>query len=308
MKRLLLVISISLGLLAPNAMPASADSLTVQDDHLTGYSRSLFKLWIDADKDGCNTRAEVLISEAIVKPKIGKKCVLTGGMWISSYDAKATTKTTDLDIDHVVPLAEAWRSGAWKWTPAQRQDFANDLTEPRALVAVSLSQNRSKGDKDVAQWLPPKGVCSYIEAWITVKIKYALTADSKELAVLQEYVLECDLSLLTAPTPTPTPMLTPSPLPTATATPTPSSIPSTSVSPTPSPTPSATVTATPTPTPSLTQSATPSPSPTPTPTPTLATVTPGAFCSPAGATGVSKTGVSYTCKTSATDTRLRWRQ
>lgn len=302
MKRLLLVISICLGLLAPNAMSANADSLTIQEDHLTGYSRSLFKLWIDADKDGCNTRAEVLISEAVVKPKIGKRCALTGGKWISPYDGKVTTNARALDIDHLVPLAEAWRSGAWKWTPAQRRDFANDLTEPRALVAVSLSLNRSKGDKDVAAWLPPKGVCSYIQAWITVKTKYALTADSKELAVLQEYVLECDLSLLTVPTPTPTPSLTPSQLPTARATATPSSI------------PSATVTAIPNPTPSLTQLTSPSPTPTvaftptPTPTPVIATVTPGAFCSTAGATGVSKTGTSYTCKTSATDTRLRWRQ
>lgn len=284
-------------------MPASADSLTIQDDHLTGYSRSLFKLWIDADKDGCNTRAEVLISEAVVKPKIGKKCALTGGMWISPYDAKATAKASDLDIDHVVPLAEAWRSGAWKWTPAQRQDFANDLTEPRALVAVSLSLNRSKGDKDVAQWLPAKGVCSYIEAWITVKTKYALTADSKELAVLQEYVLECDLSLLTVPTPTPTPSPSPS------ATPTPSPVPTTSasISASPSPSPSTSIVVeTPSPTPTPVVSDTPTPVQTTTTTPTV--VSPGAFCSTAGATGVNKSGVSYTCKTSATDSRLRWRQ
>jgi hypothetical protein len=291
MKRLLLIVSISLGLLVPNAIQASADSISVQEDYLTGYNRSFFKLWIDADKNGCNTRAEVLISEAVVKPKIGKKCVLTGGKWISPYDEKATTKAIQLDIDHVVPLAEAWRSGAWNWTPAQRQEFANDLTEPRALVAVSLSLNRTKGDKDVAQWLPAKGVCSYVEAWITVKIKYALTADSKEMEVLQRYIIECDLSLLDVPTPSPTPTLTNSPLPT----------------------PSATVTAIASPTPSATQSATPTATVTETPTPiattsTQPTVSPGAFCSPAGATGLSKTGVVYTCKTSATDTRNRWRQ
>jgi len=275
MKRFILAISISLGLLVPNAIQASADSISVQEDYLTGYKRSFFKLWIDADKNGCNTRAEVLISEAVVKPKIGKKCVLTGGKWISPYDEKATTKAIQLDIDHVVPLAEAWRSGAWNWTPAQRQEFANDLTEPRALVAVSLSLNRSKGDKDVAQWLPAKGVCLYVEAWITVKIKYALTADSKEMEVLQRYIIECDLSLLDLPTPTPSASIIES--------------------------------ASPTPTPSVAQSATPTPTPIAT-TSTQPTVSPGAFCSPAGATGVSKTGVSYTCKTSATDSRNRWRQ
>ena len=297
MKRILLAIFISIGLAIPNTIPASADSITLQEDHPTGYNRSLFKLWIDADKDGCNTRAEVLISEAVVKPKIGKKCALTGGKWLSPYDEKTTAKATDLDIDHVVPLAEAWRSGAWNWTPTQRQDYANDLTEPRALVAVSLSLNRSKGDKDVAQWLPAKGVCSYIEAWITVKIKYALTADNEELNVLQKYDLECNLSLLTSLTPMPT--VTPIPTPTETIVATPTPTPSASVIPTPSPTPTPTQTVV-VPTPTPTASATT--------TPAAATVTAGSFCSIAGATGVSKTGVNYTCKTSATGTRLRWRQ
>lgn len=184
MKRNFLILSISLGLLLPLNQSAKADTLVIAQDHLTGYNRALFKLWIDADKNGCDTRAEVLIQEAIVKPKIGKKCALTGGKWLSPYDGKTTTKALDLDIDHVVPLAEAWRSGAWAWTPLQRQAYANDLDESKALVAVSLGQNRSKGDKDVSDWLPPKGVCVYIENWITVKIKYSLTVDSKEIAVL----------------------------------------------------------------------------------------------------------------------------
>ena len=154
MKRLWLSFALLFGLLLPFNQPASADVLTVSQDQLTGYNRSLFKHWIDADKDGCDTRAEVLIEEAIVRPKIGKKCAITGGKWLSSYDGKTTSKALDLDIDHLVPLAEAWRSGAWSWTPAQREAFANDLTESRTLVAVSLGLNRSKGDKDVDNWLP----------------------------------------------------------------------------------------------------------------------------------------------------------
>jgi hypothetical protein len=72
----------------------------------------------------CNFSA---FEEAIVKPKIGPKCKLTGGKWISAYDGKTITNASQLDVDHLVPLAEAWRSGAWKWTPVQRQTFANDL-------------------------------------------------------------------------------------------------------------------------------------------------------------------------------------
>ncbi len=145
--------------------------IKVSQDRLTGYNRSLFKHWIDADKDGSDTRAEVLIEEAIVKPKIGKKCAFTGGKWLSPYDGKSTTKASDLDIDHVVPLAEAWRSGAWAWSATKRQAYANDLEESKSLVAVSLGLNRSKGDKDVSAWLPPKGICIYVENWITVKVK-----------------------------------------------------------------------------------------------------------------------------------------
>jgi hypothetical protein len=208
-------------LLQIHSISASASDLVIAQDYQGSYSRSAFKHWIDADKDGCDTRAEVLIEEAIVKPKIGKKCVLTGGKWRSEYDGKTTSKASDLDIDHLVPLAEAWRSGAWAWSPTQRQAFANDLSEGAALVAVSLGQNRSKGDKDVSDWLPSRGVCGYVYNWITVKIKYSLTVDSKEMLTLQSYISSCNLSefkpVSTAtPVPTVTPAPTPTPTPTAT--------------------------------------------------------------------------------------------
>lgn len=219
-KRLLLVVSLIVGFFLPINQSATAGSLVVAQDRLIGYNRSLFKHWIDADKDGCNTRAEVLIEEAVIKPKISKRCVLTGGKWLSPYDDKTTTKASALDIDHMVPLAEAWRSGAWAWTPAQRQAYANDLDESRALVAVSLGQNRSKRDRDVADWLPPKGVCIYVENWIAIKIKYSLSADPKEIIVLNNLITTCALAELN-PSPAPTtPTDRPSPDPIASATPT----------------------------------------------------------------------------------------
>jgi hypothetical protein len=95
----------------------------------------------------------------------------------------------------MVPLAEAWRSGAWKWTSAQRQEFANDLDLiTNSLVAVSASSNRSKGDKDPASWLPKMGredVCNYLTDWIGVKWKYSLTVDQKEAKKLQEEMIKC---------------------------------------------------------------------------------------------------------------------
>jgi hypothetical protein len=244
--------------------PAQAESiqLVVAADHTTGYNRALFKHWIDADKDGCDTRAEVLIEEAITKPKVGAKCKLTGGKWISSYDGKTITNASLLDVDHMVPLAEAWRSGAWKWSSAKRQAFANDLDDARALIAVTLSTNRSKGDKDPALWVPAKEQCTYVDNWIAIKVKYSLTVDAKEATKLNTLINSCGVSVSSTPTPTstftPTTVITPTPTPVASS----SSL----------------------------------------------LVNPGAFCSPAGAIGNASSGVTYTCKTSPTDTRNRWRQ
>jgi len=176
--------------------PASAAekiTLVVTADHDFGYSRSLFKHWIDADKDGCNTRYEVLIAEAIVKPKVGAGCYLTAGKWRSSYDAKIFTSPTGLDIDHMVPLAEAWRSGAWAWTAAQRMNYANDLGDSRTLLAVTASMNRSKGDKDVAGWLPQIGQCTYISNWIAVKWRFDLTVDPTEGDFLKAKIASCKI-------------------------------------------------------------------------------------------------------------------
>jgi len=214
-KKLVSLISISLLLSLP---PAQAENfeLAIAADFEGVYERALFKLWIDADSDGCNTREEVLIEEAVIKPKIGNSCTLTGGTWLSPYDGVRTTKASSLDIDHLVPLSEAWRSGAWAWSAQQRKDFANDVDDPRALIAVSLGQNRSKGDKDPAQWLPPKGVCTYIADWIAIKARYQLSVDPIEAAFLTTKVKSCKSSAVAVvftkkvakkitPTPTPTP-------------------------------------------------------------------------------------------------------
>ena len=180
-----------------NLAPANAAekiTLVMADDHDFGYSRSLFRHWIDADKNGCNTRYEVLIAEATTKPKVGAGCYLSGGKWKSPYDAKVFTNPTGLDIDHMVPLAEAWRSGAWAWTAAQRMAYANDLDASETLVAVTASLNRSKGDRDVAHWLPPKSQCKYIANWISVKSRFDLTVDKTEADFLNSKIDECNIT------------------------------------------------------------------------------------------------------------------
>jgi len=172
--------------------------LTVAADQLSGYERSLFKHWIDADKDRCDTRREVLIQEAVVIPKLSSGCVLNGGKWISAYDALATTDYSTLDIDHMIPLSEAWRSGAWKWSAAQREAFANDLTDPRVLIAVTASLNRQKGDQDPSTWLPPENKCTYVSNWIAVKVRYSLTVDPSEANALSSLVSQCNITSIKA--------------------------------------------------------------------------------------------------------------
>jgi len=188
---MLTLLAVLLGSLVQSSASASTHQLVIAEDSTKSYSRSSFKHWIDADKNGCNTRAEVLIEEAIEEPKVGSKCKLTGGKWLSAYDGKTITNASQLDVDHMVPLAEAWRSGAWKWTAAQRQAFANDLENSEALIAVSAATNRSKGDKDPTLWVPAKEVCTYIQNWISIKTKYSLTADSEEAEAINSLLASC---------------------------------------------------------------------------------------------------------------------
>jgi hypothetical protein len=267
MMRLVIAFILSIGLLTPATPPASAGdgTLFIAPDYLEGYDRNLFRHWIDADKNGCDTRAEVLISEAKVKPKKGANCKLRGGKWISSYDGKSHTNSSKLDVDHLIPLAEAWRSGAWSWTEEQRTEFANDLFDERTLNAVTASVNRSKGDKDISKWLPKKNVCAYLAGWVTIKARFELTVDAEEAKVINKNYKTCGLGYQTK-------QLTPPATPPAS------------------------------------QSSAPNPLEGPTLEADIPIVSPGAFCSPAGAIGKSKSGVDYTCKTSATETRNRWRR
>ena len=122
----------------------------------SGYDRALFPHWVDANGDCQNTRAEVLISEAdaAVTYTSASKCTVATGRWFSYYDRATWTNAADIDIDHMVPLAEAWGSGARSWTTSRRQAYANDLGDYRTLVGVTDNVNQSKGDQDPSTWLP----------------------------------------------------------------------------------------------------------------------------------------------------------
>jgi hypothetical protein len=191
--RLVAVAAVAALALASFASPAQAAtysaplrtavaSLTVATEVRTGYNRDLFPHWIDADRDGCNSRYEVLIAEATTAPTVGSGCSLSGGRWYSYYNNASYTLTSDLDIDHMVPLAEAWDSGARNWTTSRRQSFANDLGDSRPLAAVKDTVNQAKGDKDPAEWMPPYSgaTCRYVQEWVATKKRWGLTVDTAE--------------------------------------------------------------------------------------------------------------------------------
>ncbi|MGW7046386.1 HNH endonuclease family protein [Streptomyces avermitilis] len=168
-------------------------ALPVKDESRAGYERSKFRHWTDANHDGCNTRAEVLKTEAVDAPAQAANCLLTGGLWYSAYDDAYFDSARKLDVDHLVPLAEAWDSGASAWTAKEREAYANDLDDPRALIAVSAASNRSKADQDPSTWLPPyEGYrCQYVTDWVADKTRYQLTLDPTEQAALSETLSRC---------------------------------------------------------------------------------------------------------------------
>ncbi|WP_107417164.1 HNH endonuclease family protein [Streptomyces sp. CB00455] len=149
----------------------------------SGYSRDLFPHWSTVS-GACNTRETVLKRDGVNVAQ-DSACAAVSGSWYSEYDGATWTAAADLDIDHVVPLAEAWRSGANAWTTTKRQQFANDLTRPQ-LIAVTDNVNQAKGDQDPGKWLPSRTAyrCTYARMWVQVKQYYALAMDSGEKSAL----------------------------------------------------------------------------------------------------------------------------
>jgi len=155
-----------------------------------GYSRDKFPHWI-TQSGACDTR-EVVLKRDGTNVEQDSSCAAKSGTWKSPYDGGTWTASGDVDIDHVVPLSEAWKSGASAWTNTQREGFANDLTRPQ-LIAVTDNVNQSKGDKDPAEWLPPTASyhCMYARMWVDVKHHYKLTVNAEEKSKLSSILNGC---------------------------------------------------------------------------------------------------------------------
>ena len=158
-------------------MPVAGES-----DGGVAYDRDLYGGWTRV-RSGCDTRCAVLEDER-----------RADGSWLSWYDGQVISSASSLDIDHMVPLAEAHSSGGWQWSSSQKRNYANDLVHPEALTAVSASSNRSKGSRDPAGWKPSDSSvwCRYASDWVTVKEVWGLTADRAEIRALEEMLDTCD--------------------------------------------------------------------------------------------------------------------
>ncbi|MEN0070583.1 MAG: HNH endonuclease family protein, partial [Propionicimonas sp.] len=189
---------------AASALPSAVGGLVglVVDDALDdvpAYTRIHFGArWADVDRNGCDQRNDTLSANlADVQYRAGTRdCVVETGTFTDLYTGQTrpfvkSESGGGVDIDHVVPLENAWRSGAWAWTDEQRLAYANDLT---LLVPTDASLNRSKGSQDPSSWLPPADggyVCTYLERWVEVKTTWHLTVTSTELRALSSGLANC---------------------------------------------------------------------------------------------------------------------
>jgi hypothetical protein len=179
----------------PTPPPARPDLARLAIDDAAppgGYDRDLFPTWLDLDLNGCDARDDTLTAESEI-PVQRDGCDVFAGRWTSVYDGVVVTDPGQLDVDHMVPLAEAWRSGAHAWDTVRRAEFANSLDDPDHLVAVTAATNRSKSDSPPDQWRPGRQEtwCWYATAWITIKVTWSLTATTTERDALGQMLDTC---------------------------------------------------------------------------------------------------------------------
>ena len=160
------------------------------------YDRGEWKHWLDEDGDCQDARQETLIAEADgpLTYETENNCRVETGRWVDPYTLAVFEDPSDLDVDHVVPLANAHRSGGWAWSPERKAAFANDLEFEGHLAAVDPSANRSKGSMGPEDWRPPNQDywCDYAMDWVKIKDKWELTATDREWIALREMLDTCE--------------------------------------------------------------------------------------------------------------------
>ena len=185
---------------APGVAMAVLETLPVKGRApKTGYFRGAFgQSWADVDRNGCDTRNDILkrdMTSIVFKPKT-RNCVVLSGTLIDRYSGeiinfvRGDVSSMEVQIDHVVALSNAWQTGAFKLSIAQRTALAND---PLNLFAVKGRLNLQKSDGDAATWVPPMKSfrCAYVAQQIAVKAKYELWVVAPEKAAMSAILAQC---------------------------------------------------------------------------------------------------------------------
>lgn len=162
---------------------------------MAGYSRENFPHWSDAREFGwdadpsCDVRDAALIRDG-EEVSVEEGCDVELGRWVDPYTGSAYTDPLDIDIDHVVPLANAWRSGASDWSESEREAYAND---PQVLLSAEDNANQEKGDKGPEAWKPPNRSyhCEYARRWVWIKSDWDLTINPQEKSALGQMLGTC---------------------------------------------------------------------------------------------------------------------
>ena len=174
----------------PERLPRS----TTSSASASGYDRSRFGHgWDDADGDCQDSRAEALIATSSTQVRFAdsRRCRVTTGRWISPFTENIIQNSSEIDIDHVVPLRWAWDRGADQWSQQERENFANDSVN---LIPVEASLNRSKGARGPDEWLPPSGQCGYIARFVRIVRVYGLDMEADEERGIQELLGQCQVN------------------------------------------------------------------------------------------------------------------
>jgi hypothetical protein len=159
-----------------------------------GYKRELFgPAWADVDHNGCDQRQDTIMRDTGATRTVRNGACyadMSGHLYVDPYTDIMLTAASQIQIDHVVSLGDAWRSGAAAWTPERRRAYANDLD---VLWAVQAKANEQKSDKTPDQWLPPSPEhrCEFGRKYVAIKIKYHLTVTSKARMALADIETTC---------------------------------------------------------------------------------------------------------------------
>lgn len=172
-----------------------------EEEESDSYDRKEFRHWVNVEGK-CSAREYTLREESLVEVNYSDEaeCKVSTGKWLSLYDDVTLSNASDIDIDHMVPLKEAWESGAHSWNAGKRRAYANDIGFDRSLIGVSAKSNRSKSARDPAEWLPPSSayLCTYIADWVAVKYRWELSVDNAEKKAIEASAEDCD-NLVTLP-------------------------------------------------------------------------------------------------------------